>query len=132
MLGLYIALAHLVGDYLIQSHWMAIEKTSKWLPAVAHGITYTLAYMLLTLNPWALLIIGGTHIIIDHYRLARHVVFIKNFLGPRRTWPTWKDSNKTGYPSTTPDWLATWLMIIGDNTLHLLINVAVFVLIVGV
>ncbi len=28
----------------------------------------------------------------------------------------------TGYPSATPAWLAVWLLIIADNTLHLLIN----------
>ena len=41
MAALGIILAHLVGDYLIQSDWMASEKTKKWWPAIAHGITYS-------------------------------------------------------------------------------------------
>lgn len=27
-----------------------------------------------------------------------------------------------GYGPDTPDWLAVWLLIIADNTMHLLIN----------
>ena len=73
MTALGIILAHLVGDYLIQSDWMASEKTKKWWPAIAHGITYTLPYALVTQSLLALAVIAGTHVIIDHYRLARHV-----------------------------------------------------------
>ncbi len=32
-------LAHLVGDYLIQSDWMATEKVKRWWPAIVHGTT---------------------------------------------------------------------------------------------
>ena len=124
MLALWIVLAHLVGDYLLQSHWMATEKTKHWLPAIAHGVTYTLPYALITQSPLALVVIGGTHIIIDRYRLARHVAWFKNQLGPKRTRPRWADAKATGYPSDTPAWLSVWLMIIADNTIHLLINTA--------
>lgn len=104
-------LAHLVGDYVLQSHWMATKKTEQWLPAVLHGITYTLPFLLLTRSVAALLVICVSHIIIDHYRLAKVVARIKNW--------TWTDS---GYPDGTPDWLWVWLMIITDNTMHLVIN----------
>jgi hypothetical protein len=30
-----VLLAHLVGDYLLQSDWMAAEKTKRWWPPVA-------------------------------------------------------------------------------------------------
>ncbi|MDQ0678842.1 hypothetical protein QFZ30_002224 [Arthrobacter pascens] len=124
MLALWIVLAHLVGDYVIQSHWMATEKTKHWLPAIVHGVTYTLPYALITQSPLALVVIGGTHIIIDRFRLARHVAWLKNQLGPKRSRPRWADAKATGYPSETPAWLAVWLMIITDNTIHLLINTA--------
>ena len=117
-----ILLAHLVGDYLQQSHWMATEKTTRWLPAVAHGLTYGLPFLFITRSPLALLMIVGTHIVIDRYRLARHVVWLKNQAGPKCTRPAWGD-DVAGYPAGTHAWLATWLMIIADNTLHLLINV---------
>jgi hypothetical protein len=117
-----ILLAHLVGDYLIQSHWMAVEKTKRWWPAIVHATTYGLPFLLITQSPAAMAVIVGTHAVIDRYRLARHVVWAKNQLAPAGHRPAWADSSATGYPSSTPPWLAVWLLIIADNTLHLLIN----------
>lgn len=116
-----IMLAHLVGDYLIQSHWMATEKVKRWWPAVAHGITYTLPFLLVTRSLAALAVIAGTHVVIDRYRLARFVTWAKNQAAPadHRFDPT-----PTGYPWQAPEWLAVWLLIIADNTIHLLINFA--------
>lgn len=127
MLALGILLAHLVGDYVIQSHWMACEKTKRWWPAIAHGLTYTLPYMLVTQSPAALAVIAGTHIVIDRFRLAKHLVWAKNQLAPKMFRPTWEDAKVTGYPSSTPAWMSVWLMIIADNTIHLLINTAAVV-----
>ena len=31
-------LAHLVGDYVVQSDWMALNKTARWSPAIAHAV----------------------------------------------------------------------------------------------
>lgn len=87
MEALGIILAHLVGDYLIQSHWMATEKADRWWPAVVHGITYTLPYILVTQSALALLVIASTHVVIDRYRLAKHVVWLKNQVGPRTHRP---------------------------------------------
>lgn len=134
--------AHMIGDYLVQSHWMATEKTKRWWPAVAHAVTYGLPFLLITRNPVALAVIVGTHAVIDHYRLARHVIWAKNHLAPWRRevaaeyehhprvhrWhapvPSWSECSGTGYPPDTPPWLAVWLLIIADNTIHILINSA--------
>lgn len=124
MLGLYIILAHLVGDYLLQTHWMAIEKTNRWWPAIAHGLTYTIPYLFVTQSFWALFIICTTHIVIDRFRLARHFVWLKNQLAPKKYRPAKSELKTTGYPAETPPWLSVWLMIIADNTIHLLINTA--------
>ena len=120
MIGAVI-LAHLVGDYLIQTDWMATEKVKRWWPAVVHGVTYALPFLLITQSAVALLVIAGTHIIIDRYRLAKHLVWAKNQLAPKSHRPPPTD---TGMSPDRPAWLATWLLIIADNTLHLLINVA--------
>lgn len=112
--------AHLVGDYILQSHWMATEKTKRSLAAGIHAVVYSLPFLLITLNPAALAIICGTHFLIDRYRLARFVVWIKN--GARGP------ITATGYPDDVPPWLAVWLLIIADNTLHILINGAAIAL----
>ncbi len=125
MIWLGIILAHLVGDYLLQTHWMATQKTERWAPAVVHGIVYTLPYALVTQSPWALLIIAGTHIVIDRFRLAKHVMWFKNQFAPKAHRPTWGEAKaNAGYPANTPALLSVWLMIVADNTLHLLINTA--------
>jgi len=124
MAALGIVLAHLVGDYLIQSDWMAAEKTRRWWPAIAHGLTYGLPFLLVTQSPAALAVIVGTHIVIDRYRLARHVCWAKNFLAPRGYNRPWRECAATGYGPDKPVWMAVWLMIIADNTIHLAINMA--------
>jgi hypothetical protein len=132
--------AHLIGDYILQSDWMANEKTKKSAAALAHAMTYTLPFLFLTQSPAALAVIGSTHFIIDRWRLARYVCWLKNFLAPRQTenwrgiaraqvpdapsvwWHSWSECVGTGYHKDKPPWMAVWLLIIADNTLHLLCN----------
>lgn len=84
--------AHAFGDYVLQSDWMASEKTKKSLAALAHVSTYFLPFLFLTTSWKALLFIAGTHFVIDRWRLARYVCWVKNFLAPR--WvPIWACSN---------------------------------------
>jgi hypothetical protein len=119
--GTRLALAHLLGDYVLQTHHQATRKTEAWGPALAHAATYTAAHLLVTRSPWRLAIIGGTHAVIDRYRLARHVVWAKNQLAPAAYRPL---HTATGYPEDAPPWLAVWLLIAADNTIHLSINAA--------
>lgn len=109
--------AHLVGDYILQSHWMATTKRKKTIAAIIHGVTYTLPFMLITLNMWALAVICVSHVIIDRFGLARYVVWLKNI-----PWDRWVDCEATGYYKDVPPWMSVWLLIIADNTLHILIN----------
>ena len=51
--------AHAVGDYLLQSEWMATEKTKRSLPALVHCLTYVLPFLFLTQNPVTLAVIAG-------------------------------------------------------------------------
>ena len=133
-------LLHLIGDYVTQSDWMANNKTKSHLPCLIHATFYSLPFLLLTYSPLALLTIWSTHFFIDRYRVARYVVWTKNLIiAPRdrkrivfvgevsHEWfmnerYLWENCKTTGYPSETPAWLAFWLMIIADNTMHLTIN----------
>lgn len=129
--------AHAVGDYILQSDWMATEKTKKNIAGLVHVLTYTLPFLFLTFNPIALALIAGTHFIIDRWRLARYVCWIKNWVaipewseeGYGGSFPLWNKVNKpwkecvaTGYTPDKPPWLAVWLLIITDNTMHVLCN----------
>lgn len=115
-------LLHLVGDYVTQTDWMANEKTKQDAAASAHAVVYALPFLLLSPSFLAFAVILSTHYLIDRYRLARYVVFAKNWTTNRAL--RWADCSGTGYPSATPPWLAVWLLIIADNTMHLCINYA--------
>ena len=145
MTGFWLLVAHLVGDYLLQSDWMANEKTKKSVAALAHVATYVLPFVLVTHSPTALAFIAGTHFVIDRWRLARYACWLKNFLAPSTTtdpippgtdpqsllnvirtetrwWHPWSECVGTGYHKDRPPWMAVWLMIIADNTMHLVCN----------
>lgn len=112
-------LAHLLGDYVVQTDWMATEKVKRSGPALAHAVTYTACFLPITQRWQSLLVIGSTHFVIDRWRLAKHVVWFKNQFAPREFRP---GHTATGYGDDRPDWLAVWLLFIADNICHLLIN----------
>ncbi len=139
-------LLHLIGDYVTQSDWMAQNKTKRWWPAFCHATVYSLPFLLIASWP-AWLVIWSTHMVIDRFRLARYVAWAKNFMGAKAIQPClcctapsvcpqpcsgcpkyrnhpWSECSGTGYHKDTPAWLAVWLMIACDNTLHLCINFA--------
>jgi hypothetical protein len=142
---------HLTGDYLTQSDWMASEKTKSWQPAFCHSLVYSIPFLLLVRSsPGPILawsVILSTHFLIDRFRLARYVVWLKNWIGPSKPWyrepsgvtdvdnglvgrfcmqpmPPFAECSATGYPPNRPPWLAVWLLIAADNTMHLAINYA--------
>lgn len=104
---------------------MATEKTKRSLPAAIHAITYALPFLFFRPSPVAFAFIAVTHFVIDRWRLARFVVYAKNFLAPwgwRPSRASWKEYAATGYHESRPPFLAFWLLIVGDNTLHLILN----------
>ena len=100
----------------------------------------------------AMAVIFWTHFFIDRFGLARYVIWLKNWSGEFRPWlmvedfdvwkakggdtdkrfphffqptPPWRFCEETGFPPNDPEpFLAVWLLIIVDNTLHLAINYA--------
>jgi hypothetical protein len=143
--------AHAVGDYVLQSDWMAQQKVKSHIPALVHAIFYTLPFLFLSRSWKALLFILVTHFIIDRWRLARYVVYVKNFLAPASTtecvqtpntaaasspggfvnqyvmtkwWHPWAECVGMGYHKDRPAFLAVWLLIIADNVMHVLCNAA--------
>ena len=106
-------LCHCWGDYILQTDWMAREKTKHWLPALLHGFVYTLPFLLLTQSTLPLAVIAVTHAVIDHYRLTVYLTRLANW--------RWGKS-QYGFDLRAPNWLALGLMIVVDNTVHLTIN----------
>jgi hypothetical protein len=111
---------HAIGDYVLQSDWMATEKTKRSVAAAAHASWYALPFLFLRPSLAAVAVIIGTHFVIDRWRLARFVCWAKNALWPGN--PPWRECVATGYPPTRPPWMSVWLLIIADNVMHVLIN----------
>ena len=93
-------IAHLFGDYILQGDWMAQNKTKHNFPAAVHAFIYSLCFVPLIFQVQHMklcwLVIFGTHFLIDRFRLARYVVWAKNWMGPRMWWTLlygkdWKD-----------------------------------------
>ena len=118
-------ICHAIGDYVIQSDWMAGEKTRRFSVALLHATSYALPFLFLTHSVYALAAIVSTHAVIDRWRLARFVVFMRNGLAPGMSGKRWIDFDpNTGFARDRPAWLTTWLLIICDNVMHVLINAA--------
>ena len=133
---------HLVGDYLLQSDWMAENKTKNWFPCFIHSILYTLPFFIIC-SIEACMVICITHYLIDRFRLVKYILRIKEirwvhifkYTEPGRTkgflrnyWENLKifwrlPHREFGYNSNTkPIWMWAWLLTIADNTLHLALN----------
>lgn len=110
--------AHAVGDYILQSDWMANQKTRRTYAAAIHALAYSVPFLFLHPSSGAWGAIVATHFVIDRWRLARYVVWAKNWPAT----PPWRECAATGYPPDRPAWMSVWLLIIADNTLHVLCN----------
>ncbi|WP_096203085.1 DUF3307 domain-containing protein [Bacillus sp. FJAT-45350] len=104
----FLFIAHLIGDYLFQTSWMAMNKAKHWGALITHSFVYTLIVSVVAyigfggLSIWAILFIFLSHVFLD-----------------RRTFVQW--------------WVSTimqakgkesfWLGIIADQVFHLIVLV---------
>lgn len=117
----YIDMLHLFGDYISQSDRMANEKVKDIRMALLHAFIYSVPfYIFIDMSIVAFLTIFLTHTVIDRYRVVKYIIFARNRLHDKTL--RWEDCSATGYHKDKPIWLTVWLLIIADNTLHLLIN----------
>lgn len=95
-------IGHLVGDYLLQNDWMALNKKMKSLKGElacnVHCAVWTLSVLLFT-GWWDLKV--AILVYLSHYILDR-----------TRIVPWWVETYNT---KKSP----TWIYIVTDNTLHL-------------
>lgn len=113
-----LLLLHLIGDYLLQTDWMAVNKTKHtrigYGACLLHVTLYTLPFLLVTRSVNTIAFIYFTHFFIDKYRLAIWYIQFNNM--------NWNKEAIFGYPPEKPPWMSFWLMVIIDNTLHLICN----------
>lgn len=60
-----LIMCHLVGDYILQSNFIASTKGKNWYHLFVHCVLYTVPFLIVFGWTWQLLIIFSTHMIID-------------------------------------------------------------------
>lgn len=98
-----LLVGHLVGDFLIQNDWMAINKKKETLPCLVHVSLYTLSIWAFTQWPWWALLI----------------TFVCHFIQDRTPVINWF-FKVTGKPEFGKPPMAPWSFIVVDNSFHLL------------
>lgn len=94
--------AHLIGDFLLQTDWMAQgKKQNSWI-CLIHVITYMVPFALTTLDAWQLLLIALQHFIQD-----------------RTDFVLWM-MRHTGKENFTEPPSAPWSIIVVDSIVHIL------------
>lgn len=102
-----LLVAHLVGDYLFQTEWMAKNKANHWGALLVHCSVYTAIITLFAflfipegISIWGVVIVFVTHVLLDRQKFVtfwyRHIMQVKD--------------DRSG-----------WLKIIIDQTFHLIV-----------
>jgi hypothetical protein len=133
-------LVHLLGDYILQNDYLAINKSKKSLVCLIHVLIYTSCFLLLTVSWKALLVIGITHFLVDRFHTPlKRFIWLRGHLNPWLSYPEYGKCNTTGFYDDSPFntvkntqhddqhpprifALSVWLYIIHDNFIHLTIN----------
>lgn len=120
-------MGHLVGDYLLQNQWMALNKSKPgWkgvLACTIHVLLYTSAVSLFSGLHGLVWLVGVAipHYLIDRYSLGQKLLNLKN-----RAEEVWAPQGRAWAPekgTTENVWqiaFAAPVYIANDNTLHLL------------
>lgn len=61
----FLAMCHLVGDYVLQSDYIAKTKAQNWYHLIVHCVLYILPFYLFFGVTWHLAVLFITHIVID-------------------------------------------------------------------
>ncbi len=102
----YLLVAHLIGDFLFQTSWMANNKVQRYVPLLVHTGLYTIIVALIAwfsfggLPLWGILTIFIVHTILDKR------VFVE--------WWVKTIMTSTGNESV-------WLKIMVDQVFHILV-----------
>ncbi|MBM7662340.1 hypothetical protein JOC85_003147 [Bacillus mesophilus] len=108
----FLLIGHFIGDFLLQTSWMAQYKATKWIPLLTHVTIYTIVVAIFGflsggLSLWGIAIIFIGHVILDRKKFVSFWV---------------KKIQRADGPSLG------WLSIVTDQVFHLiLLAIAIYV-----
>lgn len=101
----WLLIGHLIGDFLLQSSWMAKNKAVRWLPLLVHVSVYTAV-----VSTFGLLTDGLSW-------AAIALIFISHIVLDRKTFVAfWVRNVQTVKGDEQP-----WLHIVADQIFHIII-----------
>lgn len=102
----YLIVGHLIGDYLLQTRWMASGKATNWAPLITHCFIYTSVVSV------AILIHSNIIPI-----LAVFLIFVTHVFLDRRRFVAWWSKTVMGLKDGEP----AWLLIMADQVFHIIV-----------
>ncbi len=116
---------HLLGDYFLQNDWMATNKGTYsplgWLTCILHCILYSVPFGWYYHSWTIFLLVFLTHFFIDKFSLARYVTKTINCKW-EGNWGGDNYSHDLGFDENRPPYIAVWIHIIRDNSMHIACN----------
>lgn len=88
----WLLIGHFIGDFLLQTSWMAKYKATKWLPLLTHVTVYTIVvasagWISGGLSLWGIALIFFGHILLDRKTfVAFWVRRVQTAKGPEQAW----------------------------------------------
>lgn len=97
-------IGHLIGDYLLQNDWMALNKKLRTWPCSVHCLLWAFSVWFCAWWPlWTLPILFTAHFVQDRTNVVR-----------------WIMEHKGQKAFASPP-MAPWSLIVIDNTMHLVV-----------
>lgn len=106
----YLFIGHLIGDFLFQTNWMAMNKSKKWFPLLTHCVVYTLMI-------FSLAFFGGFTLPLS----AIGLIFVSHVILDKRVFVEWWVRTIMGSSGDA----SNWLLVVVDQVFHILILAAV-------
>ena len=104
----WLLIGHLIGDFLLQTSWMANHKVKRYLPLVTHAFIYSIVIAFI-----AQMGFGGLS------WLSIAVIFVSHIILDQRKFVQWWLRVIMGIKKTQ----IPWLQITVDQIFHLLVLV---------
>lgn len=100
-----LLVAHLIGDFLLQTRWMAKGKATKWGPLFVHAAVYT--FVVAIVGWWS----GG----ISVWAIA--LIFVSHLLLDKKGFVQWWSRNVQGVTCISD----AWVTVMADQVFHVII-----------
>lgn len=70
----WLVICHLIGDYVLQSDFLAKTKGENWYHLFVHSALYCVPFAIAFGMDWGILFLFATHVVIDAAKARWHLI----------------------------------------------------------